>query len=84
MVVLQASVGIWWMSALAGDVDKNYNEMRMRTEDRISSAEVMSALAVRDARIESNASSVTRVEAVINRMDGKLDRLLERWSVNAR
>ena len=71
-------VGIWWAATLSADEHAHYKEMQNKTIDTVKKPELLAQLMARDLGIKHNAKSIDIIRLSQDKMDGKLDRILEK------
>ena len=73
-------VGIWWAATLSADEGAHYKEMQDKTVDVVKKPELLAHLLARDLGIKHNSDSIDIIRRTQDKMDGKLDRILEKLS----
>ena len=81
-LLLQTAGVVWWAATLSSRVDALEKLVNAATSERYRAGEARADFALRDARISYNAQETGEVKEVVVRIDGKIDRLLERFASN--
>lgn len=70
--------GVWWGATLEAKEIAHYNEMLARTNDRISRSETEDKLKHRDIQINNITKNIDQLQAMFQKIDDKLDKLLNK------
>lgn len=78
LVLVNICGSVWWAATIEANESAHYIEMKNKTANMITKSETKDKLEKRDISISNNSKNIERVYAVLEKLDGKMNRLLER------